>query len=72
MTGRANLHFCLVFFCALETAVHEAAEHKAMNLVTEKGGAYWLSRNVGNQLLTYGVRYPKTAKTPPPELSNWG
>jgi len=57
--------------CALETTVHEAAEHKATNLVTETGGAYRLSRNVDNQLPTYCARYPRTAKAPLPELWNW-
>jgi len=51
--------------------VHEAAEHKTTNLVTETRGVYRLSRNVGNQLPTYCARYPRTAKAPPPELWNW-
>jgi len=51
--------------------VHEAAEHKATNLVTETGDAYRLSRNIGNQLPTYCARYPRTAKAPAPELWNW-
>lgn len=50
MTRRDKWHIYTWVLCALETTVHEAAEHKATNLVTETGGAYRTSRNVGNQL----------------------
>jgi hypothetical protein len=33
--------------------------NKKTNLFTEKGGAYWLSRNVGNQLPTYSEDIPR-------------